>query len=196
MRVLILITAIALACSAPQERIERADARRRFADTVASMLLDTTLYELSAQLYAKIPNPNHDDESPLADRPVEHPASPGPHMMNGTVYAEIGALRALLGDGVAVRMDTTRDHVFVGTPPVLLVGHRHGGAMYVPVKAFARQYGAYTDIRCTLANCAYIWPRAVIDSMIRLGVTGGAGILGAHAEGLIRNLDVTRLPTG
>jgi hypothetical protein len=68
--------------------------------------------------------------------------------------------------------------------------------MFVPVKLFARQFGAYTDVGCTFASCAHVWPRAIIDFMIREGATGGAGILEGHAEGIVRNIDVTRLPTG
>ena len=160
------------------------------------MILDTQLYELRAQLFVKIPNPNRDDESPLADRAVPHPPAPGPHTMDGKLYAELGVLQELLGRSLPVRVDTVREHVFVGSPPVLLIAHRHGDAIYVPVKLFARQFGAYTDIGCTLANCAHIWPRDVIEFMRRQGATGGAGILEGHAEGLVRNVDVTKLPTG
>lgn len=170
--------------------------RRAFADTVAAMVLDTTLFELRGHLFVKIENPNQDDESPLADREVPHPSNPGPHTMDGKLYAELEALRALLGRDVPVRVDTARDHVFVGNPPVLLVAHQHGDAMYVPVKLFARQFGAYTDVGCTLANCGHIWPRDVIEFMRSQGAIGGAGILEGHAEGIVRNVDVTRLPTG
>lgn len=116
--------------------------------------------------------------------------------MDGTLYAELETLRGLLGRDVPVRVDTVRDHVFIGNPPVLLIGHQHGDAMYVPVKLFARQYGAYTDIGCTVANCGHIWPPAIIEFMRRHGAIGGAGMLEGHAEGIVRNIDVTKLPTG
>ena len=125
-----------------------------------------------------------------------HPTNPGPHSLDGKIYAELGVLRSLLGSAAAVRVDTVRDHVFVGSPPVLLVGHQHGEAMYVPVKLFARQFGAYADIGCTFASCAHIWPRSIIDFMVQQGAIGGAGILEGHAEGIVRNIDVTKLPTG
>lgn len=171
-------------------------ARRALADTVAALMLDNQLLELRGHLFVKIENPNRDDESPLADREIPHPANPGPHTMDGKLYAELETLRDLLGRHIPVRVDTARDHVFVGGPPVLLVGHQHGDAMYVPVKLFARQFGAYTDVGCTLANCGHIWPREVIDLMRRQGAIGGAGILEGHAEGLVRDVDVTKLPTG
>src|SRR5688572_291282 len=139
MRQSICALALALsACTARESAPPRSDsARQAFGDTVATMILDTTLYELRAQLFVKIPNPNRDDESPLADREVPHPAMPGPHTMDGKLYAELRALQNLLGDAVQVRVDTVRGHVFVGEPPVLLISHQHGNATYVPVKLFA-----------------------------------------------------------
>ena len=172
------------------------DARLSFGDTVAAMLLDTTLYELRGHLFVKIQNPNRDDESPLADQELPHPSRPGPHTLNGRLYAELTALQKLLGPTPAVRVDSSRDHVFIGNPPVLLIAHRHGDDVYVPVKLFARQFGAYTDVRCTLANCGYIWPSGIIALMTKNGFTGGAGILEGFAEGIVRNIDVTRLPGG
>jgi hypothetical protein len=175
------------------------DARQRFGDTVSSMLLDTTVHELRAQLFVKIPNPNRDDESPLSDSAVlstTNTNDPGPHTMDGKLYASLPVLRELLGKAETVSVDSVRGHVFVGAPPVLLTGHMHGDVMYVPVKLFARQFGAYTDIGCTLANCAFIWRRPVIDMMVKAGAIGGAGILEGHAEGIVTGIDVTKRPTG
>jgi hypothetical protein len=115
--------------------------------------------------------------------------------MNGTLYAEIGVLRRLLGDALPVEIRD--DRVFVGRDPeVVIFGHRHGDAMFVPVKLFARQYGAFVDIRCPLANCGFVWPRPVIDHMKHIGFINGTGMLEGHAEGLVRDIDVRRLPTG
>lgn len=196
MRLLLLLAGLT-ACATPTPARSAADsALQAFGDSAAALVLSTDLFELRGQLYEKIPNPNRDDESPLADRAIPHPAEPGPHTMNGTLYAELRVLRALLGDTLPIRVDTTRDHVFVGQPPVLIIAHRHRDTVYVPVKLFARQYGAYTDIACTFANCAFIWPRSVIEHMRSLGATGGAGMLEGHAEGIVKDIDVTRLPTG
>lgn len=159
-------------------------------------MLDDQALELRGYLSVKIRNPNTDDESPLLDREIPHPSDPGPHTMDGKLYAELEALRDLLGRHIPVRVDTARDHVVIGTPPVLLVSHQHGDAMYVPVKLFARQFGAYTDIGCTVANCGHIWPREIIEYMRAQGAIGGAGMLEGHAEGIVRDVDVTKLPTG
>jgi hypothetical protein len=193
-----MISAALTACVSEQrDRPAPADsAWAAFGQTAAAMLLDTVRYEMRASLFVKVPATPDDPEAVLRDSIVPHPPPPGPHSLDGKVYAELGVLRSLLGDARPIRVDTARDHVFIGTPPVLLIGHKHGDAMYVPVKLFARQYGAYTDIGCTFASCAHVWPRSIIDFMIREGAIGGAGILEGHAEGIVRNIDVTRLPTG
>lgn len=200
MKILLSLAPFALLACSTQSRDQMLPdslaARRALADTLAAALLDDQALELRGHLFVKVENPDKSDESPLADREVPHPASPGPHTMDGKLYAELETLRGLLGRGVAVRVDTARDHVFVGSPPVLLIAHQHGDAVYVPVKLFARQFGAYTDIGCTLANCGTVWRPDVIELMRRQGAIGGAGVLEGHAEGIVRDVDVTRLPTG
>lgn len=81
-------------------------------------------------------------------------------------------------------------------PPVLIHGHRHGDDLYVPVKLFARQYGAFVDVTCTLANCGSIWTPDILRFMADSGPSGSTGMVEAHAEGLVRGLDVRKLPSG
>jgi hypothetical protein len=183
------------ACTRQTSNAPPADsARAAFARVVDSLLLDTELHELRGHIAVKVPNPRVDDESPLVDQPIAHPTQPGPHTRDGTLYAEIGVLRRLFGDGVPVKIEAER--VFVGAPEVLIFGHHHGDALFVPVKLFARQYGAYVDITCTLANCGFIWPKAVIDHMKHMNAIGGTGMLEGNAEGIVTGIDVRRLPTG
>ncbi len=163
-------------------------ATRAFADTVIGRLLDTRVHELRGELFLKVKNPNPDDESPLVDRPIEHAATPGPHTYEGILHAEIGALRAVLGDTVPVSIE--EENIFVGTTPVLIRAHRHGTSVYVPVKLFARQFGAYVDVTCTLANCGMIWTRPTLEYMRGMGGAPSAGLAEAHAEGLIDGVNV------
>ena len=163
-------------------------AARAFADTVVGRLLDTQVHELRGELFLKVKNPNPDDESPLVDQPIDHPASPGPHTYDGSLHAEIGALRAVLGDTIPVSIE--EEYVFVGTTPVLIRAHRHGTNVYVPVKLFARQYGAYVDVACTLANCGMIWTRPTLEYMRGMAGAPAAGLAEAHAEGLIDRVNV------
>lgn len=182
------------ACASPRQPEAGDSARAAFARTVDSLLLDTEQHEIRATIMVKVPSSVVGDESPLADQPFRHDAAPGPHTLNGTLYAEIGALRRLLGDGLPVEI--REDRVFVGrNPEVVILGHRHGDAMFVPARLFARQYGAYVDVGCTLANCGFIWTRPMIEHMKHMGLMG-SGMLEGHAEGIVTGVDVRRIPTG
>lgn len=170
-------------------------ARAAFGAETAALLLDTHLHELRGQLSVKVRNTNPDDpEAPLVDRPVPHPADPGPHTYLGVLHAELNALRAVLGDSLPVSVEG--DRVFVGRPEVLILGHRHGAELYVPVKLFARMYGAYLRTSCPLANCGDLWPREILLHMQRTGYTNSAGVLEGYIEGLLDSVDVRKLPTG
>ena len=138
-------------CNAPTPReAARPDsARQAFARTVDSLLLDTERHEISGVLLVKIPNPNRDDESPLADERVPHPTEPGPHTTDGVMHAEVGALRDLLGRELPVEIDTARHRVYVGRTPEVLI----------------------------------------------MGIVG-TGLLEGHADGIVPNLNVRRLPDG
>ena len=174
---------------------ERDSARAAFARETALLLLDTQLHELRGQLTVKSRNTNpNDPEAPLVDRPVPHPADPGPHTHLGVMHAEIGALRALLGDTLPVSIEGER--VFAGRPEVLLNGHRHGNDLYVPVRLFARVYGAYVRTHCPLANCADVWPREILIHMRRTGYLHSAGVLEGYLEGLLDSVNVRKLPSG
>lgn len=168
--------------------------RQEFAKYLIGELLDTELYEVKGQLMLAVKNPNQDDESPLAFQPVKHDASPGPHLMDGKLYADINVLRTLLDPKREVKIEG--DRVYIGNPEVLLIGHHHNETLYVPVKLFARQYGAYVDIGSTIANTGNIWPRETLEYMRRYGSPQAGGLLEAWAEGIIREPINVRAPSG
>ena len=170
-------------------------ARIAFGRDAAALLLDTTIHELRGQLSVKVRNTNpNDPEAPLVDQPVPHPTDPGPHTYLGVMHAEIGSLRALLGDTIPVSIE--EDRVFLGRPEVLIHGHRHGTDLYVPVRLVARIYGAYVRTHCPLANCADIWPREILLYMKDARFLHSAGVLEGQIEGLLKGINVRRLPTG
>ena len=180
-------------------------ARAAFAAEASRLLLDTQIHELRGELSIKARNTNPDDpEAPLVDRPVTHPAEPGPHTYIGEMHAELGALRAALGDsgrGASATTPAVRvegDRVYLGRAPreLLILGHRHGDQLFVPVKLFARPYGAYVRVACPLANCASIWPRDILLHMRRTGYNASAGVLEGWVEGLLDSVDVRRQPEG
>lgn len=180
-------------------------ARRAFAASVAEQLLDTQVHELRGQLGIKVRNTNPDDpEAPLVDRELPGSGAPGPHTYLGVLHAELGVLRTALEEssgrpaGEWPRVSVEGERVYVGPPgrEALVLGHRHGEALFVPVKLFARPYGAYVRTACPLANCGSIWPRPILLFMRRAGYTGSAGVLEGHLEGLLDSVDVRHLPTG
>jgi len=211
-----MLFAIGAACAEPPastpsrgeagDSTVRADsAREAFAAETARLLLDTQIHELRADLSLKVRNTDpNDPESPLRDRAIPHPPDPGPHTYLGVLHAEVGALRAALGDSVGragpalPRVSIEGDRVYLGRPPreLLILGHRHGEQLYVPVKLFARPYGAYVRVACPLANCGTIWPRDILLHMRDTGYTGSAGVLEGYVEGLLDSVDVRNLPTG
>lgn len=203
---LLAVIAFSAACSAPEaSRASDAaasavtsrdedSARTAFGDEALRLLLDTHLHEMRGHLTVKIRNPNLDDESPLADQDVVHDSTPGPHTYLGVLNADVRMLRSLLGDSVP--MTISGDRVFLGEPAVAIDGHRHGDALYVAVKPFARPYGAYVRITCTFANCGAIWTSDILNYMRSIGFTGAPGVLEAHAEGLIEDLDVRAIRPG
>ena len=178
----------------PATPSDQDSARQAFSRTVDSLLLDTEMHELRAQVSVVVPNANRDDESPYSFVPLKDGAPPGHHARGGAVHVDVEVLRELLGRELPVRIDSADHRIFVGSPEVLIYGHPHGNAWFVPLKLFARQYGAYVDITCTLATCANIWTKEILEDARHRGAIGTA-LLEAHAEGLIK-LDVTRLPNG
>ena len=202
-RLLLMVCLLLLGCGVTSGKTgdsalaapEADSARTAFGREAASLLLDTQLHELRGQLTVKSRNTNpNDPEAPLVDRPVSHPTDPGPHTYLGVMHAEIGALRALLGDTVPVSIEG--DRVFAGRPEVLLNGHRHGSDLYVPVRLFARLYGAYVRTHCPLANCADVWPSDILIHMRRTGYLHSAGVLEGYLEGLLDSINVRKLPKG
>ena len=189
----------AISTAAPSTTIppglqDDATRRQEFAKYINGELLDSELYEIKGQLTLAVKNPNRDDESPLAFQPVKHDASPGPHLMDGKLYADINVLRALLDPKKEVKVEG--DRVYLGKPEVLLIGHHHNETLYVPVKLFARQYGAYVDIGSTIANTGNIWPRETLQYMRLHGSPQASGLLEAWAEGIIKEPINVRAPAG
>jgi hypothetical protein len=173
---------------------QRDPEKASFSKLVDSLLLDTTEHELRASVSLVVQNPNRDDESPFSMSPVKAGAPPGPHTRDGDLYADLEVLRDLLGRELPVRLDSANHRFFVGSPEVIIYGHPHGNAWFVPVKLFSRQFGAYADIGCTLSTCANIWTRQMLEYARDRNIIGTA-MLEAQAEGLI-NIDLRHLPTG
>lgn len=166
-----------------------------FTREMAELLLDTTPFELRGTLALKRVNPNRDDEAPLVDELIRSGASPGPHTYEGVFYADLGSLRRLLDPKGRVPHSVEEDRVYLGRPEVLIRGHRHGEALFVPVKLYARQFGAYVDVRAALGTMAIVWTPEILAHCKRIGLVHSAGIIEGFAEGLVDSVDV-RAPYG
>lgn len=206
MRVFFLTAAMLLAiasCSGPGRRAEPPSsgardsiaAVTRFTREMGALLLDTTRFEMRGTLAVKRVNPNRDDESPLSDEFLPGGAAPGPHTWDGVFYADLDVLRRLLDPSGRVHHSVEEERVFVGRPEVLIRGHRHGEALFVPVKLYARQLGAYVDVRGTLGTMAIVWTPEILAHSRRIGLTHSAGMIEGFAEGIVDSVDV-RAPYG
>lgn len=180
---------------APSGSGEDSAARARFMAEMAKLLIDTTRFEMRGTLAVKRVNPNRDDESPLADELIQAGAPPGSHTYDGVFYADLEILRRLLDAQGRVRHSVEEERLYVGRPEVLIRGHRHGEALFVPVKLYARQFGAYVDIRGTLGTMAIVWTPEIIAHSKRIGLLHSAGVIEGFAEGLVESVDV-RAPYG
>ena len=167
---------------------------REFTTVIASLVLDTTRFELRGTLAVKRVNPNRDDESPLVDQFIQAGAPPGPHTYEGTFYADLGELRGILDPAGKTKHDVREDRVYVGSPEVLILGHRHGDALFVPAKLYARQFGAFVDVRAALGTMAIIWTPEILRYSKRIGLVQSAGLIEGYAEGLVESVDVRAKP--
>jgi hypothetical protein len=152
----------------------------------AKFLSDSLGTELQGQLFVQVLSPGTDEETPLANQELPSPSAPGPHTLEGVLHADLRVLRQLFGSGDELRVEADRVH-FPGAG-VTLAGHRHGEALYVPVRLFARQYSAYARIWGPLATSGVIWPREILEFWKEHGPGGAPALLEAEAEGLISGI--------
>jgi hypothetical protein len=152
----------------------------------AMFLSDTPGTELRGQLFVQVLAPGIDEETPLVNQELPSPSAPGPHTLEGVLHADLRVLCQLFDSGDELRVEADRVH-FPGAG-VTLLGHWHGDALYVPVRLFARQYGAYARIWGPLAASGIIWPREMLDYWKEHGPGGAPALLEAEAEGLISGI--------
>jgi hypothetical protein len=159
----------------------------RLTDIVQDVFLSDTLgTELRGRLHVQVLAPGVDEETPLVAQDLPSPSEPGPHTLDGVLHADLRVLRQLFGSGDELVVEAERVHF--PAAGVTLLGHWHGDALYVPVRLFARQYGAYARIWGALANDGVIWPREILEYWRENGPGGAAALLEAEAEGLISGI--------
>jgi hypothetical protein len=103
-------------------------------------------------------------------------------LRNDTLYAAAEDLVPILSPGARVSLS---DRVIVVNGRKLPVtGLDQNGAVYVPVKAFARELGAYTLVN-EVDGSATIWPREVLIYWKKHGPGNAPVLQNAAAEGLL-----------
>lgn len=132
-------------------------------------------------LYVKVA-PELSEETPVVEQRL--PASPGrePYLRNDTLYAAAGDLVAVLRPGARVSLRNGR--VLVDGRQAPFGGVERGGAVYVPVKAFAREFGAYVRVN-PVDGSATLWPREALLYWREHGDPRAPVLREAVEEGLI-----------
>jgi hypothetical protein len=126
--------------------------------------------------------PEISEETPVVERRLSPTAGRPTFLRNDTLYAAADDLVRILRPGARVSLS---DRVVVVNDLRLPVsGIEQGGAVYVPVKAFARQFGAYTLVN-EVDGSATIWPRDALIYWNEHGPGNAPVLKQAAAEGLI-----------
>jgi hypothetical protein len=114
------------------------------------------------------------------EHPVESPSAPGPHFVDGVLYADAAAVAGLLAPGTAV--GEAGGVLTLGGQGTGIRARRYGAAVYAPARALARRLGAYTH---EAEGGATLWPRErLCEYLARRPDPRAAVYRGALAEGL------------
>lgn len=120
-----------------------------------------------------------DDEGVL-EQPVESPSAPGPHFVDGVLYADAAAVAGLLAPGTAV--GEAGGVLTLAGRGTGIPARRYGAAVYAPARPLARRLGAYTH---EAEGSATLWPRERLCEYLRRRPDPRAAVYcGAQAEGL------------
>lgn len=122
------------------------------------------------------------EESGIARHPVPAVSSPGPHARGDTLFADVRAVAEALG--VGTRVERRGDTVRVDGVALNVARHAHGGAVYVDVKEFARQFAAYTRLGGP-ERSGILWTREMLAFWRQNGPTDSEVLLDARREGLL-----------
>jgi hypothetical protein len=126
--------------------------------------------------------PEISEETPVVERRLSPAAGRAPFLRNDTLYAAADDLVRILSPGARVSLNAGQ--VVVNGRRMPVTGLEQSGALYVPVKAFARQLGAYARVN-EVDGSATIWPRDALVYWKEHGPANAPVLMEAAAEGLI-----------
>lgn len=174
------------ACAGSDDASTRGPARvASTADTGrSSIVADTSRLVDSLMVLVAVVAPEVDEESGITSRVVATPDGRNPIFRGDTLYADAAALAAAIGVKTAVSLDGTR--IRVGSRTLDVRGFGEGGGIYVPVRAFARELGAFTYPERDVKGIR-VYPRATLQYLLanRERPDEVAVLRGAREQGLL-----------
>ncbi|HMG71486.1 MAG TPA: hypothetical protein VK544_10260 [Gemmatimonadaceae bacterium] len=126
--------------------------------------------------------PEISEESPVVNRRLPTAAGRSAFLRADTLYAAAEDLVPILKPGA--RVSLSNGAVIVDGRELPVNGLEQNGAVYVPVKAFAREFGAYTMIN-EVDGSATIWPQEALVYWNKNGPGNAPVLINAASEGLI-----------
>ena len=132
-------------------------------------------------LYAVIA-PEISEETPVVDRRLPPSADRPTFLRNDTLYAAAQDLLPILKPGSQVSLSDGA--IVLDGRKLSLTGLAQNGVVYVPVKRFSREFGAFTLIN-DVDGSATIWPHAALIYWKQHGPGNAPVLMQAAAEGLI-----------
>jgi len=126
--------------------------------------------------------PEISEETPVIDRRLSTGTGRPAFLHSDTLYAAAEDLVPILRPGAQVSLSNRA--VVLDGRKLPVSGLQQNGAVYVPVKAFAREFGAYTRIN-EVDGSATIWPHEALVYWNKHGPGNAPVLMDAAAEGLI-----------
>jgi hypothetical protein len=150
----------------------------------SSIAAETRLLVDSLMVLVAVVAPEVDEESGIITRVVATPDGRNPIFRGDTLYADAAALAAAIGVKTAVSLDGTR--VSAGSRTLDVRGLPVRGGIYVPVRTFARELGAFTYPERDTQGIT-VYPRAALQYLLanRERPDEVAVLRGAREEGLL-----------
>jgi hypothetical protein len=153
----LLLTLAIWACDRPdtlrEERASTVDSARLGSEV--SSVADTV--ESPALVMVAVVDPR-EEESGISERTVES-GPPGAHLRANVLYAESQSVLRAIAESADVRL--ADGAVLVDGVPVGAPAHRHGDAIYVALKPFARHFRAFTKLE-NRGRWARIFPESAL----------------------------------
>jgi hypothetical protein len=181
---LALLLLVGLGCE--RQRDSRGDSSSGGVEQQPAPLTDTRAAGASTRVSPEISHvviaPDISEETPVVERRLQPAPGRPTFLRNDTLYAAAQELVTVLKPGAQVSLS---DRVVVVDGRRLTVtGLEQNDAIYVPVKAFARQFGAFTRIN-EVDGSATIWPHKSLIYWKANGPGNAPVLLEAAAEGLL-----------